>query len=86
MPRYFFTIVDGVELEDPEGSEHETVGSAIEEARLMAREIMADGIRGGLDRRRWSIRIVKGDGEIVALVPFADTAKPDTLRVLTRPR
>lgn len=80
MPRYFFTVSDGIELEDPDGSEHPNLASAEHEARLMARDLLADGARAGLSRVRWSIRIVDANGEIQAVVPFDDVVRPDHVK------
>lgn len=82
MPRYFFTVSDGVELEDPHGSELPDLAAATHEARQIARGLLNNGIRGGLDRRNWSIHIVDESGDVLRVVPFVESVRPDTSREL----
>ena len=77
MPRYFFNIHDGIELDDPSGSDLPDLASAFEEARIIARKLLADGMLGGLDRRRWSVRIIDEAGEILGSLPFTEPAETD---------
>ena len=60
MPLYFLDVVSGdVRHEDPDGSDHDSVDRARDEAHLAIREVVANDIREGrrLDlQRRIEIR------------------------------
>lgn len=70
MPRYFFKVIDGVEFDDPHGSELPDIAAAKGEAYEIARELLKHGIQGGLDRSNWSIQIANEMGEVLEVVPF----------------
>lgn len=73
MTHYFFHICSRSErIEDLEGGDFETLHAALSEARLAAREILADEIRKGhMDETRL-FEIVDGRGRLVARIPFSD--------------
>lgn len=77
MPRYFFTIVDGFEIDDRHGTELVDLPAAMQEARQIARGLISTAMLGGLDRRRWSIQVISEEGEILGLVTFLDVAEED---------
>jgi hypothetical protein len=73
MTRYYFHILSGSDrIEDLEGEEFPDPQDAIAEARLSAREMMADDIRKGSVRETRSFEIVDERGEAIAVVPFRD--------------
>jgi len=77
MVRYFLHIRDGEKLEkDAEGSEFASLDLAIEEARIAAREIMAERVRAGYEPEGHSFEITTGEGQIAAIVPFRSALKP----------
>lgn len=77
MVLYFFHIRDGETLEqDLEGSEFETLELAMADARLAAREIMADKVMAGYEPDGQSFEIADAEGRIRATVPFSSAIKP----------
>jgi hypothetical protein len=77
MVLYFFHIRDGETLEqDLEGSEFETLELAMADARLAAREIMADKVMAGYEPDGQSFEIADAEGQIRATVPFRSAIKP----------
>ena len=79
MPRYFLHVQDRTEFtEDPEGAEFDNLGSAIEEAKASARELMAERLEAGgpLGLKR-SIVIADEHGDTLAKVPFSDALPPE---------
>ncbi|MGQ3215859.1 DUF6894 family protein [Shinella sp.] len=62
-------------MEDREGGDFDTVQAALEEARLAAREILAEDVRKGqLDETRL-FEIVDDQGELLAHMPFSEALK-----------
>lgn len=77
MVQYFFHIRDDEKLEkDLEGSEFETLALAIEDARLAAREIMAEMVLAGYEPDGQSFEITTAEGVVLASVPFRSALKP----------
>jgi hypothetical protein len=77
MPLYFLDVIAGNGcLEDPDGSDLESVDLAQAQARLAIRELVANDIREGrrlrLERR---IDIRDERGQIVASVAFSDAVR-----------
>jgi hypothetical protein len=69
--RYFFNIRDGERTEeDLEGSEFDTLELAIEDARLAAREIMAEHVLAGYEPDGQFFDIADEEGRVLASVPF----------------
>lgn len=77
MPRFFFRIHDGVDIQDREGEMHKNLQDALNEAKVSARELLASGDRIGRDRRHWSITVLDESQREVGTVAFADTVTPD---------
>lgn len=73
MTHYFFHICSGMErIEDREGADFDTLEAALTEARLAAREILAEDLRkGNVDETRL-FEIVNEWGELMARVPFKE--------------
>ena len=73
MTHYFFHICSRTErIEDREGADFDTLEAALTEARLAAREILAEDLRkGNVDETRL-FEIVDERGELMAWVPFKD--------------
>lgn len=73
MPHYFFHICSRTErIEDREGADFDTLEAVLAEARLAAREILAEDLRKGqLDETR-RFEIVDDQGRMVARLPFQD--------------
>lgn len=73
MTHYFFHICSRTErIEDREGADFDTLEAAITEARLAAREILAEDLRKGhLDKTRL-FEIFDDRGYLVARLPFQD--------------
>jgi hypothetical protein len=74
MPLYFLDVVAGdVRHEDPDGTEHESVHQARDEAHVAIRELVANDIRAGrrLDLQR-RIEIRDQTGGVSACVYFSD--------------
>lgn len=73
MTHYFFHIRSRSErIEDLEGGDFDTVNAAIAEARLAAREILADDLRKGQMDEARLFEIVDSGGRVVACLPFSD--------------
>jgi hypothetical protein len=69
--RYYFHIRDGEKIEkDLEGSEFDALELAIEDARLAAREIMAQEVLKGFEPDGQFFDIADEDGHVLAKVPF----------------
>jgi hypothetical protein len=69
--RYFFNIRDGERTEkDLEGSEFDTLELAIEDARLAAREIMAEHVLAGYEPDGQFFDIADEEGRVLVSVPF----------------
>ena len=77
MALYFLHIRDGETLqEDVEGSEFDTLECAIADARLAAREIMAEKVLAGYEPDGQSFEIADAEGRVLAIVPFRSALKP----------
>lgn len=71
MPRFFFNILKDRRLQlDPEGGDFETIGEAVEEARIAAREILSEKVLSGDEIDGQRFEITTEDGTIVEVVPF----------------
>jgi hypothetical protein len=71
MPRYYFHIRKGDEIEvDPEGTDFLTLDLAVSDARLAAKEMIAELLMADevLDGQQFEIS--DNRGKIVATVPF----------------
>lgn len=76
MRRYFFHIRDGDRREiDLEGSEFETLELAIEDARMAAREIMAEKVLAGYAPDGQFFEITDESGHVLANVSFRSALK-----------
>ena len=76
MPRWYLHVHDGKDaILDPEGSELPDVAAAHEEALAAAREMVADGLRGGKNRAGWRFEIFDQDGAPVLMVPFSEAIR-----------
>lgn len=74
MPRYFFDIYNGQTTPDPEGLELPDDGAAIERAKVEARGLAAESVRGGhlvghhrievLDETRRRVGVVRFDDAV----------------------
>lgn len=74
MPQYFFhQITQAGLVHDPDGTVLPDLDHARTEAILDARSLMADAIRQGRDISERSMQITDGEGNILLLLPFADT-------------
>jgi hypothetical protein len=76
LPSFFLHLVlAGHRHPDPEGSEFPDHDSAVREAIAAAKDMMAEGLRGGKPLiRDASFEIVVDDGAVVATVTFAEAA------------
>jgi hypothetical protein len=78
MPRYFFHIRRGnVLVEDSEGIEVSEIEALEEEGIEAARDLLADGDLGGLDRREWAFEIADETGTTVLALPFKEAVEAD---------
>ena len=75
MPRFYFTISDGIEIDDRHGTQLDDLATAMDEARKMARGLLKSAERAGLDRRNWSIRVLDAQGHILGTVPFVEMGR-----------
>lgn len=78
MAKFYLHILDGdSRTEDLEGSEHEDLASAREEARKSAIDLVCDSLRAGqgLGLQR-SIIIADERGRILQKIPFAVATRP----------
>jgi hypothetical protein len=74
MTHYFFHICSRTErIEDREGADFDTLDAALAEARLAAREILAEDLRKGQVDETRLFEIVDERGELMARVPFKET-------------
>jgi hypothetical protein len=76
LPRFFLHLVlSGLRYPDPEGSEFPDRASAVREAISAAKDMMAEGLRGGKPLMRdASFEITDDDGAVIASVTFAEAA------------
>ena len=73
MTRYFFHICSRTErIEDWEGADFDTLEAALAEARLAAREILAEDLRKGQVDETRRFEIVDDQGRLVGRLPFQD--------------
>jgi len=73
MTHYFFHICSRTErIQDREGADFETLEAALAEARLAAREILAEDLRKGRIDEKRLFEIVDEWGQLVARLPFRD--------------
>jgi len=73
MTHYFFHIRSRTErIEDREGADFDTLEAAVTEARLAAREILAEDLRKGQVDKTRLFEIFNERGELVARLPFKD--------------
>ena len=73
MTHYFFHICSRTErIQDREGADFETLEAALAEARLAAREILAEDLRKGRIDETRLFEIVDEWGQLVARLPFRD--------------
>lgn len=71
MPKYYFHIRDGDELEvDDTGAEFANLELAVSDAKLSAKEIIADLLMAGDVVDGQQFEISDNRGEIVATIPF----------------
>lgn len=71
MPHYYFHIRSrDRRIEDLEGGEFDTLSAALKEARLAAREMLANDIRQGRIDETRLFEIVDEQGQLVASLPF----------------
>ena len=78
MPLYYFDLLDGDTLvRDEEGQDLPDVEAARCECIESARELIASGVRKGIDvTHRLSFRVRDESDDIVVEVPFRTTLKP----------
>ena len=73
MPHYFFHIRNRHgRIEDLEGSDFDTLQAALAEARLSAREILADDLRKGRRNEARLFEIEDTGGRLVARLSFSE--------------
>ncbi len=73
MTHYFFHICSRTErIEDREGADFATLEAALIEARLAAREILAEDLRKGHVDKTRLFEIVDDEGRLVARMPFQE--------------
>jgi hypothetical protein len=71
MPRYFFTVVNGIKTQDFEGTELDNLAAAKVEAEKDIDEITeSDSLHG--DRSKHCIEICDEDGALLLVVPFSN--------------
>ena len=73
MTRYFFNVrSENTYISDAEGEEHADLDAATEEAKIAAREILAETVKRGhtIDSRRFEI--TDASGTVCATVTFRD--------------
>ncbi len=76
MTHYFFHICSRTErVEDREGADFDTLEAALTEARLAAREILAEDLRKGHVDEARLFEIVDESGEVMARLPFKEAIR-----------
>jgi hypothetical protein len=81
MTHYFFHICSRTErIEDREGADFDTLEAALAEARLAAREILAEDLRKGQVDETRLFEIVDEQGRLVAHLPFQDAINEGAAR------
>jgi hypothetical protein len=75
MPRFFFHVRDSGELtQDVEGIDFPNLEAAQDEARMAARQLLAEQtVSVGVLSRSQQFEIRDEDGQLLATMPFADT-------------
>jgi hypothetical protein len=71
MPRYFFTIHDGISLPDEDGTELRDAEDARTQAVIAAGEALRDTGRRFWDHPDWSMVVTDESGAIVCRLRFA---------------
>jgi len=76
VTRYFFNVrSENTYISDAEGQEHADLGAAKEEAKIAAREMLAEAVKRGhhIDNRRFEI--TDASGTVCATVAFRDVLR-----------
>jgi hypothetical protein len=76
VTRYFFNVrSENTYIRDAEGQEHADLGAAKQEAKIAAREMLAETVKRGhlIDNRRFEI--TDDSGTVCATVPFRDVLR-----------
>ena len=78
MPRFFFHIRDGASLEiDPDGLEFPSVESAVSDAKMAAREILAEMLLTGERISGQRFEITAENGTVLRVVAFRSVLDHD---------
>jgi len=78
MPKYFFNYrINGVLEKDPEGADLPSDESALYEARVAARELLAAKVRHGEVVDGDEFEVTTGDGTVVHTLPLRSVLKLD---------
>jgi hypothetical protein len=76
MPRFYFHIRASEKIEaDTEGTEFDSLECAVDDARLAAREILAEKVLTGETIDDQAFEISSSDGAVLAIVPFHSVLK-----------
>ncbi|MEO5808347.1 DUF6894 family protein [Devosia sp.] len=81
MSRYFFNMVDGISISDPEGREFagDLDGLRVE-AIKDARQLISDAARSGSDISDRRFEICDEQGRLVLIVNFTEALDPEPQR------
>lgn len=77
MSRYFFHVVGTQPYTDEEGTELPDEASVRSRAIEAARDMLAEGVREGLDRSHWQIFVEDEQGQTILSLPFSDALRRD---------
>lgn len=76
MPRFYFHIRDGEDLEiDPQGTVFDSLEAAITDARMAAREILAEKLLNDEVIDGQCFEIADENGEVVEKMPFRSAVR-----------
>src|SRR4051794_25002864 len=75
MPTYYLNVNGFESFRETEGFEAPDLAAALKDAHEGARELWAEGIRLGEDRRHWSMDITDEGGTVLGNVRFEDTVE-----------
>ena len=84
MPRYHFSIYDGVSLPDHDGTELPDLQAARQEAIRFAGKIIADEARTLSLGEDWRMEVTDGSGMLLFRLDFVVTASPAAIDAATQ--
>ena len=80
MPRYFFHVIDGHDIPDPDGTELPDRSAARAQALRASGEILRDMGQDFWDETKWRMEVADESGELLFVLRFAaEEASPSSV-------